>query len=220
MSTRHSFTLLEMLAAVAILALVGAIGATALTTVVRSWEKARRVGARLEKYQTLDRFAESVLRNTVPFRWRPDDDSASEETLLFKADGEELRGACLRRVYGKTDYPFRFYRLYCEDEKLKCDWSMTPLRPDLEPGTGQRVETEILAEGVKSLDFLFADYENGEITWTDSWDEDRDAIPLAIQFQLTFTDGERQQWLRRTSGSAAGSVWGNRSDPENTESGR
>ena len=212
MIRRSPFTLLEMLAAVTILAIVGAVSGMALTSFARSWEKGRQVGDRLARYQTIDRFAESVLRNLIPFRW-PVEELESDQELLFRGNGEDLYGVSQKRVYGKTDYPFLFFRLYLEQQELKCDYSSTPLIPD-ETVTGQQVDTETLADGVKSLTFLFADYNGSEIEWTEDWDEDRDALPLAIQITVEFTDGTRQCWLRRTAGSAAGSVWGDRLDPE------
>ncbi len=215
MKRRNSFTLMEMLAAIAVLAIVGAICGVSLNTLAKSWERARKAADRLGRNQAIDRFAENYLRNIIPFRWKLEENG--EEEILFRGDGVELYASCQQRVYGKTDYPFLFFRLYCEEEKLKCDYSSTPLLPDTPLINGQILHTETLAANLRSLKFMFADYDGEQLTWQESWPEDREAVPLAIQLILEFTDGSREAWLRRTAGSAAGSVFGDRPDLEATQ---
>ena len=140
------FSLLEMMAATAILAMVGLIIGVSLSAFVRSWGHAEAAGKLLERNQTIDRIAETLLRGAVPFEWQ--DRDTLEHRYVFQGEVDELYLTALSRSYGGAD-ALRFARLYRDGDRLLCDWSTTPLLPwrDL---IEQKYDTEEIASGVIS----------------------------------------------------------------------
>ncbi len=199
-----------MIAAIAILALVGLLIGTSLSLFHRSYTQMQRIGNELKRNQAIDRIAESYFVNAVPFQWV---DEKDETKFVFLGDESELYLTVLRRTYAENGSALWFIRLYLEDEALKCDYAPTPLLP-WKNIYDHRYETEIVAEGVRKISFLYAETRESEIEWVDTWiDADHNAIPLAIQLTVEWVDGSKERWLRRTAGSSGNSTYGNREEP-------
>ena len=64
-------------------------------------------------------------------------------------------------------------------------------------------KTEIIAEEVDSVDFVYADFDiNKTLIWENNWDKEvRRNIPLANQMTVNWKDGTKNSWLKRTAGS-------------------
>ncbi len=199
--SRHSFTLLELMAAMAIFSLVGLIIGTSLSAFARSWRSAQKVSAELERNQAIDHLVETMFRGAIPFMW-PDEDEG-EDRYVFQGKSDELYITSLSRTHSGND-AFRFVRLYRDGEELLCDWSTVPLLPWLELET-QKYQTDKIASGVQEITFRYAadGQSNDPIDWYEEWDEDElEGIPLAIQLTIEWTDGTSERWLRRTAGTS------------------
>lgn len=213
---RHSarrqagFTLLEVIVATGILALLGLLIGMSVNTFHRSYMQAQKVGNELQRNQVIDRLVDSYFVNAIPFEW---DDENLETHYVFSGLPDELYLTSIRRAYAKDASAIWFIRLYCEDGTLKCDYSAFPLLPwiDLED---QNFTTEVIATGVNSISFLYAEKKDDEIEWLEEWvEEDHDGIPLAIQITVEWTDGTKERWLRRTAGASSNSTFGDREEP-------
>lgn len=197
----RGFSLLEMMAAMAIFSLVGLIVGTSLAAFTRSWRQAQKVGSELERNQAIDRLVETLFRGAVPFLW-PDTDRG-EDRYVFQGESDELYIAALGRTRSGAD-AFRFARIYREDDALMCDWSTEPLLP-WEDLTSQKYKTEKIADGVQEIYFKYAAEGQSDeaVDWYDDWDdEELEGIPLAIQLTIEWRDGSRERWLRRTAGTS------------------
>lgn len=199
--SRRGFSLLEMMAAMAIFSLVGLIIGTSLAAFSRSWRQAQKIGSELERNQAIDRLAETVFRGAVPFRW-PDRDKG-EDRYVFQGESDELYLTALNRTRSGGD-AFRFVRLYRDGEELLCDWSTEPLLPWLEL-EAQKFKTEKLASGVRNIYFKYGaeGQSDAAVDWYDDWNEDElEGIPMAIQLTIEWKDGTKERWLRRTAGTS------------------
>lgn len=203
------FTLLEVIVATGILALLGLLIGMSVNTFHRSYMQAQKVGNELQRNQVIDRLVDSYFANAVPFEW---DDENLETHYVFSGLPDELYLTSIRRAYAKDASAIWFIRLYCENETLKCDYSPFPLLPwiDLED---QNFTTEVIATGVSAISFLYAEKKEDEIQWVSEWvEEEHDGIPLAIQITVEWTDGTKERWLRRTAGSSSNSTFGDREE--------
>lgn len=206
----HRFTLIEIVVAVAILALLGLLIGMSAQTFYRSYSQAQKVSTELRRNQAVDRLVEAHFMNAVPFEW---EDDSGEVRYVFMGEKEEMYLTSLQRTYGREASALWFIRLYCEDEMLKCDYSPTPLLPWLDVEE-QPHETEVIATGVRFVDFLYAERYDDEIRWLEVWEEDEHGgIPLAIQITVEWLDGSKERWLRRTAGSSGNSTLGDRAEP-------
>lgn len=194
------FTLLEVVVATALLALVGMLIAMSVSSFQRSWEHGRRIAMRLERNLAIDRIAETVIRSMVDFRW-PNKEEGTDD-LVFLGEADELWVTALNRSYGGRS-AFRFARLYLEGDELLCDYSDTPFLPWVEL-KDQQYSTEKIASGVSALTFRYAtENDDGELEWLETWDTDEhDGLPLAVQMKIEWQDGTVQYWLRRQAGTS------------------
>ena len=204
---KHIFTLVELIAAMAVLALIGSASAAALAGFQRSHGKVATLSARLERNRKLDKVAE-LMGNMIPFFWKDETDD-NQEHLVFEGMENELWFSAMRLPDSQGRGAFIFVRLYINDDNaLACDYKDTPMLPWLEQDEQSNVKTVILAEHVENLTFTYADYdEDGEIEWLEVWDQDdseyEDRLPAAVGFTIEFESGERLSYLRRTAGLSA-----------------
>ena len=201
------FTLVELIAAMAVLALIGSASAAALAGFQRSHNKVAMLSERLERNRKLDKVAE-LMGNTIPFFWKDETDD-NQEHLVFDGMEDELYFTAMRLPNSEGKGAFIFVRLYLNDDNaLACDYKDTPLLPWLESEEQSNVKTVILAENVASLTFTYADYDDeDEIEWLEVWDQDDDEyldrLPAAVGFTVEFENGEKLSYLRRTAGLSA-----------------
>ena len=204
---KQLFTLVELIAAMAVLALIGSASAAALAGFQRSHNKVAMLSERLERNRKLDKVAE-LMGNTIPFFWRDETDD-DQEHLVFDGMEDELYFTAMRLPNSDGKGAFIFVRLYLNDDNaLACDYKDTPLLPWLESDEQSNVKTVILAENVASLTFTYADYDDeDEIEWLEVWDQDDDEyldrLPAAVGFTVEFENGEKLSYLRRTAGLSA-----------------
>lgn len=204
----HIFTLVELIAAMAILAMIGTAAAAALAGFQRSHDKVARLSERLERNRKLDKIAE-LMGGTIAFFW-PDETEDDVENLVFSGSEDELFFTSMRLPDGEGRGAFIFIRLYLNDDnQLACDYKTTPLLPWLEMDEQQNdLKTVILAENVSSLTFTYADYDDDDlIEWLEVWDQEdseyKNRLPAAVGFTVEFENGERISYLRRTAGLSA-----------------
>lgn len=204
---RMLFTLVELIAAMAVLALIGSAAAAALAGFQRSHNKVAVLSERLERNRKLDKLAE-FMGNTIPFFWRDETDD-DQEHLVFDGKADELYFTAMRLPNSQGRGAFIFIRVYVnEDDQLACDYKDTPLLPWLEMDEQSNFKTVILAENVAALTFTYADYDDDdEIEWLEVWDQEdstyEDRLPAAVGFTIEFENGERLSYLRRTAGLSA-----------------
>ena len=204
---KQLFTLVELIAAMAVLALIGSASAAALAGFQRSHNKVAMLSERLERNRKLDKVAE-LMGNTIPFFWKDETDD-DQEHLVFDGMEDELYFTAMRLPNNEGKGAFIFVRLYVNDDNaLACDYKDTPLLPWLESEEQSNVKTVILAENVASLTFTYADYDDeDEIEWLEVWDQEDDEyldrLPAAVGFTVEFENGEKLSYLRRTAGLSA-----------------
>ena len=210
-TTRNSFTLIELVVAMAIMIVVALIIATAGHTFYNAYSRSLKASQKLKTYMAIDRIWDTCVRNMVPFQWK-DDEGVSR--LVFEGTENTLLFTALRRAHGDDPNGLIFIKLEVENSRLVARSSFYPMRFWLEDEvTDQKIEKEILAEQIKEITFEYAEAgeEAGEIEWLESWEEDEHAaIPLAVRMKVEWLDGTVEYWLRRTAGVDARSTFGYR----------
>ncbi len=189
----RGFTLLEILVALAIFALLAAMAFRGLTLLL---DTRQQVTASGDKWQQLARlhsrlkqdFASVALRNLrdtrgveiASFVAEPNPVAEDAALLSFSRMGLAGQGGSLQNLQ-RIGYRLRNQRL----EMLT--WSSLDQAPRARP------QVEVVFEGVQSLQSRYLDM-GGQ--WRDYWPLANQASmpPLAVQWQLTLLDGSRLDW--------------------------
>ena len=202
------FTLIEVVLAIAIFAVISLLIATTLFTMQRSWSRIKKQSKRLKAYQTIDRVVDYAVRNAIPFKWQ---DRNLKNRLVFKGDSNELILAYLHRVTNIKKGGIRFIKFSLKNGELIAFYRHTPILYWLNEDLESTCQKEVIARDVESISFLYADKNENGISWTDDWNEELEKnIPLGIQITITFKDGRKVSWLRRTAGNSFESEYGKR----------
>lgn len=221
-TTRKSFTLIELVVAMAIMIVVALIIATASSTFYNAYTRSLKATKKLKTYMAIDRIWDTCVRNMVPFKWN---DEENVSRFIFEGTEDTLLFTALRRAHGDDPNGLIFIKLEVENSKLIARSSFYPMRFWLEDeATDQKIEKEILAENVKEITFEYAEMnEDGDaIEWLETWEEDdHAAIPLAVRMKVEWLDGTVEYWLRRTAGTELRSTFGYREvlNPNTTSQG-
>jgi len=213
---RHCFTLVELVAAMAIMIFVALIIGTASAAFYNAWKRSVRITDRLKVRQNIDRIMDSCVRNMIPFSWKDEDDT---EQVVFEGSKEEIFFTARRRAAEGENSAYLFIRLKVnEKQQLVAEYHPLPRFPWQEEGKYE-MKQEVLAENVMSVSFLYASLEDEEIIWDEDWEEyDPEAapddttdillIPLAVQMTVEWQDGTTEVWLRRTAAASRHSRFG------------
>ncbi|MBO7147919.1 MAG: hypothetical protein J6W81_09260 [Lentisphaeria bacterium] len=201
------FTLVELIAATAVMLFVALIIATASASFYNAWKRSVRITDKLKVYQNIDRIMDSGIRNMIPFTWKNEN---QEETVVFEGEPDTIFFVTPRRVMPGEKSAFSFIRLKVENENLIAEYHPLP-RTQWDEENKLEIIKEVLAVKVRSISFLYARINDEMIEWDEDWEEyDRDTIqddtrdilmiPLAVQMKVEWMDGSSEVWLRRTSG--------------------
>ena len=213
---RHSFTLVELVAAMAIMIFVALIIGTASAAFYNAWKRSVRVTDMLKVRQNIDRIMDVCVRNMIPFSWKDEDD---QEQVVFSGTQDELFFTTRRRAAEGENSAYLFIRLKVNaDQQLIAEYHTLPRFPWQEEGKYE-MKTEVLAENIQSVSFLYASLNDDEIVWNEEWENydsetlqdnttDIQMIPPAVQMTVEWKDGTKEVWLRRTAGTSRHSRFG------------
>ena len=195
---RNGFTLIEVAVAIGIMMAVLGVAGIMFAGVQKSWQRSSEHNNRLLQLQTIDRVMDNAVRNAVPFYWL---DRNRKEVMLFTGETDGVFLTSLHRVNQREKGGIRFMKLYAESGNLVAEYSHTPIVAETDSEAGN-VQKEIIAEGVSKVHFHYADLKDGELYWFEVWDPvEMRNIPVAINMEVTFADGTKESWLRRTAGA-------------------
>ena len=210
---RSCFTLLELLVSLLVFSLVvGALFGVS-REVSKSWSRLQEDQHELAQLMALDRTVDSILSNAVPFMWRDDE---WEKAPVFVGEPERVQLAYMHRLNAEavSEGALRFVTLFVNDDRqLIAVYQSRPFMTWDQLGDAGPPPS-VLAEGVESLSFRYADWvqygQDQELEWVDEWDPEREEIPVAILMSVVWLEGGlgTESWLRRTAGSGWRERWG------------
>jgi len=179
------FTLLELLVALALFALVAAMGYGGLSAMVRAQDGLRAQSERLAALQLAVGLLERDLRQAVP---RPIRDRAGEQRAALSGQSRALELSALAPASAIVLTRPSLQRVgYFWDQKRLVRQTYAVL--DRAPGT--QAQNKVLMEDVEDVTLR---YLSRERQWFDAWparsggQQDPQALPLAIELRLRLAD--------------------------------
>lgn len=186
MSTRirpRGFTLLELLLALSIVAVLMVIVSGGLRIGLTAWQRGEERAAKLDRDRSLLVLIEGALAGAFPYRVTPGD--AEEPRLLFDGQSDHLTFATLSPPL-PTAAPAAFsaVSLAAEPAGLTLRQQILPSPVPLD-----RVEPTLVDAKTSAIRFRYLGEEN---SWEDAWDLTReDSLPRAVEITLVTTVGRR-----------------------------
>lgn len=196
-ASRHrGFTLLEILIAVTLLALLVTLAFGALRTAIRTTRSGEALVERTDQVRVVQEFLRRQLSHAMPLPFERLEDSG--ENRVFVADRDELRFVAPMPGYLARGGPHvQWLRIVDEGRGRRLEFDHAQLNgydPDDPKGDSTR-EPVVLIEGFREGRFEFrALDEEGELAeWSGDW-EDPQRLPLLVRLRLEFDDDSRQRW--------------------------
>ncbi len=190
---RRGFTLMELLIALAISAVMLVVLASSMMMGYRSDEKA---GERQEETQTLRVLSERLthlIRGAYPFRKRTDDGMVTffegkEDSLAFVTSSTSDYSGSLPDRAG-----LKGVRIFLKGEKLMMKEYIF-FSEDLLSGEDE--EGVVLADGVEELKFTFLDpTEDNGGDWVEEWSPEEESLPAAVKAEIRLAVNGRKVYF-------------------------
>ena len=195
--SQKGFTLIEVILAMTIFALMGTVLYGAFSLSHSAVEKSQRSFENNQKLRAVDELLGSYIRSAYPYRPSPQDGAllfAGEEAELTFVSSFSLamggRGMAKVRLFWEGDEK-RAGLLRLEEE--------TPVRVLSEEGNegleGLR-NGLVIREGVKEFRITYLDPQSDEEKWEERWDaRERTTLPRAIRLHYLTKEGREVQWV-------------------------
>jgi general secretion pathway protein J len=183
---QHGFTLLELVIALTLLALMSGVLYGALGFAGRSWEGGEAKAEETSSMRLSHTFLRAQLEGQHPLRMR----KMPEHPLVFAGSRDELRYAAPLppRISGGGIW---YYRLAVVREGDRSRLVLERQVPDLDAGSlpeFERADRSILAEDIGEVRLSYFGRDSGASnlttpTWRERWD-DRNRLPLMIRIDV------------------------------------
>ena len=195
---QSGFTLIEVILAMTIFALMSTVLYAAFALGHSAVEKSQRSFDKNQKLRAVDELLGSYVRSAYPYRSSP-----QGGTILFVGEQADLtfvssfslamggRGMAKVRLFWKGDEN-RAGVLRLEEE--------TPVRIPSEDSNEEEHEGItnglIVREGVKDFSITYLDPQSDEDKWEERWDaRERNTLPRAVRLKYRSAEGGEVQWV-------------------------
>ncbi len=175
------FTLIELVVALAVLALTATLMAEGIRLALRTWDSLNGRMSRMQAIVVAQQLLRGRLSQVYPYRGTtPAALLGGTAELSFSAPAPHGAAGPLLR-----------YRIWLADGRLKIGW-----RPDTPEAVASSsgAQEEALLDGVSSLAFdYFASAGKGPGQWLPAW-QDRAGPPQLVRLRLEFAKGDSADW--------------------------
>jgi general secretion pathway protein J len=187
------FTLLEVLMAIVLLALLLAGAYSGIQTSVRAMHAGERLIERIDRLRTVQEFLRHQLSRILPLPYEQNTNGA----YVFEGDRSSMRFVAPMPGYLSRGGPYvQTLALLPGDGGLRLVFSGAMLNGyDVnEEKTAER-DPVVLIDHIRDGAFAYRKLDDqGQLApWSDSWD-DASVTPLMIEIQLVMQNGERIDW--------------------------
>jgi prepilin-type N-terminal cleavage/methylation domain-containing protein len=188
------FTLIEVVLALTIFALIGGILYGAFSLSHSAVEKSQVNSTRNQKQRSIADLLGSYVRSTFPYR-----ESPQEQTAFFEGDVESLTfvSAYSQGMGGRGMAKIQISMDEDDNGRGTVKLEETaPVRLSSESGVGGQTYSIILQDNVKEFRLAYLDPQAEEETWEDRWDgRERRMLPRAVRFTYQDERGKEVRWI-------------------------
>jgi prepilin-type N-terminal cleavage/methylation domain-containing protein len=188
------FTLIEVVLALTIFALMSAILYGAYSLSHSAVEKSQVNSTRNQKQRSITDLLGSYVRSAFPYR-----ESPQEQTIFFEGDAENLTfvSAYSQGMGGRGMAKIQITKDEDENGRASVKLAETaPVRINSESGGGGQTYSLVLQDNVKEFHLAYLDPQAEEESWEDHWDgKERRLLPRAVRFTYQDERGKEVRWV-------------------------
>jgi prepilin-type N-terminal cleavage/methylation domain-containing protein len=188
------FTLVEVVLALTIFALMGAILYGAFSLSHRAVEKSQANATQNQKQRSVADLLGSYIRSTFPYR-----ESAQETAAFFQggADSVTFVSAYSQGMGGRGMAKIQIAADDAGDGRahLKLE-ETTPVRINADPGAAGQIYSVVLQDGIKELRLAYLDPQADQEIWEERWDgSERKTLPRAVRITYLDDHDRAVRWI-------------------------
>ena len=212
MKKSKNFTLIEVMIAIGLFAILAVSCVSLMSTMSSSLELQQEKSAHIDSLVRLDKTVKKMFSNMVQFTWR---DENNERLPHFLGLNDSIRFTYLNRINNLQDGGLRFAEIYVDDERrLIARYQNRPYRNAEEMNDNAFIS--VLSEDVENIYFNYASVEEDrtsseDLEWLEEWEDDRLDIPLCVMFTVNWTEESgkgSETFIWRTAGNSYYERWG------------
>ena len=188
------FTLLEVVLALTIFALMGATLYGAFSVGHSAVEKTEANSTRNQKQRATIELLGSYLRSAFPYKESAQDPAVffsgeSDSVTFVSAYSQAMGGRGMAKIYlGKEEYGERGTALKVEET--------TPVRVSADILAAGATQGLLIQADMRELRFTYLDPQAEDEKWEDRWDgRERRMLPRAVGMHFLNADGEEVRWV-------------------------
>jgi general secretion pathway protein J len=193
---QHGFTLLEILIAITLLALLMGLAVSTLRAAVSATRSGERLISRTNETRTVQEFLRRQLSHAMALPFERMEDTG--ENRMFIADGESMRFvAPMPGHLSRGGAHVQWLQIGNDGDGTVLEFDHAQLNgydPN-DPKAGNDRPPVLLMRGMRDAHFEYRTLdENGELTdWSDSW-EDPQRLPIAVRLVAEFDAEDNREW--------------------------
>jgi prepilin-type N-terminal cleavage/methylation domain-containing protein len=188
------FTLIEVVLALTIFALIAAILYGAFSLGHNAMAKSQVNSARNQKQRSIADLLGSYVRSAFPYR-----ESPQEQTIFFDGDSQNLSfvSAYSQGMGGRGMAKIQISMTEGENERATLTLEETaPVRINGEVAAAGQTYSIVLEDNIKEFRLAYLDPQAEEETWEDRWDgRERRVLPRAVRFIFHDERGKEVRWV-------------------------
>lgn len=192
-SAAAGFTLIEVVLALTIFALLGAILYGAFALGQRAVDKSQASAARTQKQRSVADLLGSYIRSAYPYRNSPQDqavffEGTSEALAFVSAYSHGLGGRGMAKITIHADGSDTKAALQLEE--------ITPVRLDSDEGPTGQTHRLTLEHEIEGIRIAYLDGDSDSETWEERWDgKERGSLPRAVRVTYRDAGGGEVRWV-------------------------
>lgn len=191
------FTLVEMLLAMTLVALILGMAYGGLRTAAKAVDRGEALVDRINRMRIVHQFVRNQLRAIMPLQIPPLDEIDDEQLVYFEGDESSIHFAGPMPGYLSSGGPHE-QRLYLDrgpDGDLELLFEHSVLARDADWPAGEPRDPVVLLGGIRAARFAYLGLDDDGLAedWVDEWD-DPAVLPLMVRVDVEMDRSTRMVW--------------------------
>jgi len=185
------FTLIEVVLAITIFALMGGVLYGAFSLGHTAVEKSEKSFNRSQRTRSVSDLLATYIRSGYPYR-----ESIQEQTIFFEGERESLTFVS---AYSHAMGGRGLATITIEKEETnngRARFRLTETAPVRVGGDGGQRSSLVIQEDVRDFQFAYLDVEGDKENWEERWDgSERRRLPRAVRLSFIDAEGNEVRWV-------------------------